>query len=194
LGVRSHSGWAAYVVLQGDAANPQLVARDRMKLCDPAIAGSKQPFHEAEPMRFDRAETFIRSCTTATAKLARGAITQIQKQTPLRGCCVLTASGKPLPDLRSILASHALIHTAEGEFYRDAIARACENCDVPVRRVRERDMDTELQKLPLTAAAAKARLAEFGKAVGPPWTQDEKLAALGAWLMLAVLPSRHHTS
>jgi hypothetical protein len=181
-------------VLAGDAKSPQLVTRDRMKLCDPAIAGSKQPFHEAEPMRFDRAETFIRSCTTATAKLARRAVTQIQKETPLRACCVLTAAGKPLPDLRTILASHALIHTAEGEFYRDAIARACESCDIVVRRVRERDMETEVQNLPVPAGAAKARLAEFGKQVGAPWTQDEKLAALGAWLMLAVLPSRHHAS
>jgi hypothetical protein len=39
--------------------------------------------------------------------------------------------------------------------------------------------------------AAKERIAAFGKQAGPPWTQDEKLAALGAWLMLAVLPSRH---
>ena len=191
LGVRSHSGWAAYVVLAGDAKDPQLLARDRMKLCDSAIAGSKQPFHEAEPMRFDRAEKFISRCTASTAGLAAQAIADIQRQNPVRACCVLTASGKPLPDLRAVLASHALIHTAEGEFYRDAIAHACESCRIVVRRVRERDMENELQKLPVPAAAAKARIAEFGKQIGPPWTQDEKLAALGAWLMLAVLPSRH---
>ena len=191
LGVRSHSGWAAYVVLAGNAKSPQLVARDRMQLCDPTIRGSKQPFHEAEPMAFDRAERFIRSCEKATAKLAQLAIAQIDRETPLRACCVLTAAGKSLPDLRAILASHALIHTAEGEFYRAAIAAACDSCQIAVRRVRERDIENELQKLPVTAAEAKMRLAEFGRQAGPPWTQDEKLAALGAWLMLAVLPSRH---
>lgn len=191
LGVRSHSGWAAYVVLAGNAKEPRFVTRDRMQLCDPTIKGSKQPFHEAEPMPFNRAEAFIETCTAATAKLARRALTQIHRQTPLRACCVLTASGKPLPELRAILASHALIHTAEGEFYRDAVAAACETCEISVRRVRERDMENELQKLPVTAVAAKERIAAFGKQAGPPWTQDEKLAALGAWLMLAVLPSRH---
>ena len=191
LGVRSHSGWAAYVVLAGNAKAPRLVARDRMQLCDPTIKGSKQPFHEAEPMPFGRAEAFIETCTAATAKLALQALTQITRQTPLHACCVLTASGKPLPDLRAILSSHALIHTAEGEFYRDAVAAACDSCQIAVRRVRERDMENELQKLPVTAAAAKERIAAFGKQAGPPWTQDEKLAALGAWLMLAVLPSRH---
>jgi hypothetical protein len=191
LGVRSHSGWAAYVVLAGDARDPKLVTRDRMQLCDPAIIGSKQPFHQAEPMTFDRAVAFIHACTTATAKLARRAVSQIDRETPLRACCVLTAAGKPLPDLRTILSSHALIHTAEGEFYRDAVAAACDRCEIAVRRVRERDMENELQKLPVTATTAKERIAAFGKQVGPPWTQDEKLAALGAWLMLAVLPSRH---
>ena len=191
LGVRSHSGWAAYVVLAGNAKDPQFVLRDRMQLCDPTIQGSKQPFHEAEPMPFDRAEAFIETCATATAKLARKALTQINRQRPLRACCVLTASGKPLPELRAILSSHALIHTAEGEFYRDAVAAACDTCEITVRRVRERDMENELQKLPVTAAAAKERIIAFGKQAGPPWTQDEKLAALGAWLMLAVLPSRH---
>jgi len=191
LGVRSHSGWAAYVVLAGNAKDPQFVARDRMQLCDPTIKGSKQPFHEAEPMSFDRAEAFIKTCTKATAKLARRALNEIHREMPVRACCVLTASGKPLPDLRAILASHALIHTAEGELYRDAVAAACDDCRIAVRRVRERDMENELQKLPVTAAAAKERIAAFGKQAGPPWTQDEKLAALGAWLMLAVLPSRH---
>jgi hypothetical protein len=191
LGVRSHSGWAAYVVLAGNAKDPQFVSRDRMQLCDPTIHGSKQPFHEAEPMSFGRAEAFIETCTKATAKLARKALTRINRETPLRACCVLTASGKPLPDLQAILSSHALIHTAEGEFYRDAIAGACDGCQIAVRRVRERDMENELQKLPVTAAAAKERIAAFGKQAGPPWTQDEKLAALGAWLMLSVLPSRH---
>jgi hypothetical protein len=191
LGVRSHSGWAAYVVLAGNAKDPRFVTRERMQLCDPSIKGSKQPFHEAEPMPFAKAETFIQTCTTATAKLARKALTRINRETPLRACCVLTASGKPLPDLQAILSSHALIHTAEGEFYRDAIAGACDGCQIAVRRVRERDMENELQKLPVTAAAAKERIAAFGKQAGPPWTQDEKLAALGAWLMLSVLPSRH---
>ena len=191
LGVRSHSGWAAYVVLAGDPKKPEIVARDRMTLCDVGIKGSKQPFHEAEPMPFAAAEKFIERCTTSSLKLANAAIDKVHRQTPVRACCILTASGRPLPGLEGILASHALIHSAEGEFYRDVIDEACSLKKIAVRRVRERDMETELQKLPIPVAAAKARMAEFGKILGPPWTQDEKLAAFGAWLMLALLPSRH---
>lgn len=193
LGVRAHSGWAAYVVLTGDPKYPDIVARNRMLLCDATIKGSKQPFHEAEPMAFAQAEQFIARCTAATAALAERALADIQKDSPVKACCVLTASGKPLPDLKGILASHTLIHAAEGEFYRNAIADACTRRKIAVRRVRERDVEVELQKLPLAVAAAKAHLSEFGKRLGPPWTQDEKLAAIGAWLMLALLPSRHAT-
>lgn len=194
LGVRSHSGWAAYVVLRGDPKHPEIVARDRMVLCDAAIKGSKQPFHEAEPMPFATAELFIARCTSATAALAGSAVAAIQKITPLSACCVLTASGRPLPDLRGILASHTLIHAAEGEFYRDAIDLACSRRRIAVRRVRERDVEVELHKLPVAVAAAKSRISEFGKLLGPPWTQDEKLAAFGAWLMLALLPSRRRST
>jgi hypothetical protein len=194
LGVRAHSGWAAYVVLTGDPKRPDIVARDRMMLCDAAIKGSKQPFHEAEPMAFAKAEQFIARCTASTAALAGDAVSKIHKSTPVKACCVLTASGRPLPDLKGILASHTLIHAAEGEFYRDAIAVACTRRQITVRRVRERDVEVELQKLPVPAAAAKARLSEYGKRLGPPWTQDEKMAAIGAWLMLALLPTRKSQS
>jgi hypothetical protein len=189
LGVRSHSGWAAYVVLAGGPRNPDIVARGRMQLCDASIAGAKQPFHEAEPMPFAQAEKFIARCTVSTAALADSAISEIRERSNIATCCILTASGKPLPELRKILASHALIHTAEGELYRDAIDRACTAQKITVRRIRERDIEIELEKLPLPATTAKLRIAAFGKLMGTPWTQDEKLAASGAWLMLAFSPA-----
>ncbi|HEY4941283.1 MAG TPA: hypothetical protein VII56_07630 [Rhizomicrobium sp.] len=190
LGMRSHSGWAAYVVLAGNPKAPEILARGRLDLCDAAIAGSKQPFHEAEPMPFSTAEKFIARCAASSAKLAAVAIGDLAARFAPKACCVLTASGRPLPDLRGILASHSAIHAAEGEFYRDVVAMACSDKGIAVRRVRERDMEAEIQALPVPTAAAKARLAEFGKQLGAPWTADEKLCALGAWLMLASLPSR----
>jgi hypothetical protein len=190
LGVYSHSGWAAYVVLTGSAKAPEIAARGRMQLCDVGIKGAKQPFHEAEPMPFAEAGKFIARCRAATAKLADKEIAAIAARTPVGSCCVLTASGRPLPDLKGILASHAAIHAAEGEFYRDAVATACTARGIAVRRVRQRDMEAEIQTLPVSVVDAKNRLAGFGKQMGAPWTQDEKLSALGAWLMLASRPSR----
>ncbi|MBV9992420.1 MAG: hypothetical protein JOZ72_14155 [Alphaproteobacteria bacterium] len=181
LGVRAHSGWAAYVVLGGDARAPDILGRGRMTLCD--SAETKMPFHAAEPMAFARGEAFIAQCRAVAAKLADREIEGIGA---VVGCCVLAAAGKPLPDLRTILASHALIHAAEGEFYRDAIAQACSRAGIAVTRIRERDVEAEAGHL----GAWRERLAAFGKTVGPPWTQDEKLASLGAWLVLAAKRSK----
>lgn len=181
LGVRAHSGWAAYAVLSGDARAPDIVARGRMTLCE--SAETKMLFHTAEPMPFARAQEFIAQCRAATAKLADQ---ELKNVGPVLGCCILCASGRKLPDLNSILASHALIHAAEGEFYRDAVAQACERAGVAVSRVRERDLEAQAEHL----SGWRERLADFGKKLGPPWTQDEKLSALGAWLVLAAKRSK----
>jgi hypothetical protein len=157
-----------------------------MVLCDHANFGSKQLYHHAEQMPFAQAEKYIRNCHAATRNLADQALRKIvHEQGLLGGCCVLTASGRPLPDLKSILASHSLIHAAEGVFYREAIANACERQSIPVQRLRERDVFDEANVLPLSEPDRRKVLENFGKQMGSPWTQDEKLSAMGAWLILA---------
>jgi hypothetical protein len=55
-----------------------------------------------------------------------------------------------------------------------------------VVEVRERDLEEQAARsLRRSAAELRARLAGWGRALGPPWTQDEKRAALVAWLALA---------
>jgi hypothetical protein len=189
LGVRAHSGWASAILLSGPAAAPQMLERRRIQLCDPGIEGSKQPFHHAEPMAFAGAERFIARCAKSTDECACSAIRAFEKaatarQCRLTCCGILTASGRALPDLKSILASHALIHAAEGEFYRDAVARACEHEKIAVLRVKERDVEdwtaARVGEQPL-----RSTVAALGKRLGPPWTADEKLATMVAWLVLA---------
>lgn len=192
LGFRSHSGWACAIVLAGPKTDPKILDRRRITLCDPSIHGSKQPFHEAEPMPFESAKAFIDSCTKSTDRLAAGELKALRKIADTNGVEIVgagltTASGRPLPDLRSILASHSLIHAAEGEFYRDALARTCVRAGIAVSRIKERETaDWTAARLNLTDTALKTRLADWGKALGPPWTADEKLATMAAWLALAI--------
>jgi len=56
---------------------------------------------------------------------------------------MLLASGRALPSLQKILASHALIHTAEGEFFRKIVSESCESCHIPVMGIRERELDKQ---------------------------------------------------
>jgi hypothetical protein len=97
------------------------------------------------------------------------------------GAAILLASGRPLPPLVKILGAHPLIHTAEGEFFRQAVRQACKKLQIPVTSIRVRELDTGVNK----GSALQQSIAGLGRVVGPPWTKDHKTAALAAALLLA---------
>jgi hypothetical protein len=190
LGLRAHSGWAALVAVAGSAAGIEIVARRRIELADPALPGSKQPYHVAEGRPPHEARALLDRLEASTEGLARKAFDEVLRELAgesrkPRVCGLLAASGRPLPALESILASHALIHAADGEHFRNALSRASEHFRLRVLRIREKEvLERASGALALSAEALGRRLAELGRAVGPPWTQDQKLAALAGWIAL----------
>ena len=196
LGLRAHSGWAALVAVGGSAASPQVLDRRRIEMADDPEA--KQPYHAAEELPLAKARALLdRFARVARERAAAGlgaALADLRAGGyDVVGAIVLTASGKALPGLESILASHALIHTADGEHFRDALAFAGKQHRVPVVRIREKDLVAQAAKaLGQSAPALQATVTAWGKPLGPPWTQDQKLSALGAWLGL-VLPAASYS-
>jgi hypothetical protein len=90
-----------------------------------------------------------------------------------------------LPPLEVILRSHPLIHAAEGEMYRDAVARACEALSLRVLRIPAKEMEARaVEALGMNAAAVRGKLAGLGKAAGRPWRSEQRECALAAWLAL----------
>lgn len=103
----------------------------------------------------------------------------------LRCCGLLLASGKPLPELPQILASHALIHSADGELFREALLYGSQRCGVETFTAKEKDLLARAAlELHLQPDALVRRLTDLGHPLGSPWSQDEKYAALVAWLSL----------
>ncbi len=196
LGFRAHSGWAAVVAVAGPLRSPAVVDRRRIELADTGIRGSVQPYHTVEEWELKEAEKFLKRCADRTRNLAQSALRAVleelrKKGHDVVGCGLLLSSARPLPDLAATLASHALIHTAEGEFYRDALVRAGEHFGLPVTGVRERELFARgATELGVAAGELERRVGEMGRAIGPPWRQDEKYAALAAWLALAAAPKR----
>jgi hypothetical protein len=190
MGLRVHSGWAALVVMGGTSGAPVVLARRRIVIFDAAIAGSKQPFHAAEAMELKKAEAHIARCTSSTRKMSREAFGAVVKEMraqgyEVMGCGLLLASGRPVGTLPAALASHTMLHTAEGQFYRDALREASEHFAVPVMGVREKELFARAtETLRIGENEIRRRVAEMGKAVGAPWSQDEKLAAIVAWMVL----------
>jgi hypothetical protein len=191
IGFRSHSGWAALSVLAGPLDFPAVIDRWRIELADLGIDGSKQPYHAAEKLDMRESEKVISCCGASTALLARDSINRAARELQRKGhrivgCGVLLASGRPLPALQSILASHALIHTAEGEFFRNAILQACADIGLPTTGVKEKELLMRCQEeLHIPEEELQDHLARMGRSIGPPWRQDEKFATLAAWLALA---------
>lgn len=150
-----------------------------------------QPYHAAEAIGLPAASELLRRCEEGSRRFALAAIRAAASEIRKHGCDVvasgiLLAAGKPLGSLEDTLASHAKIHTADGEHFRDAIARAADRCGLAVTRVRERDVwKKAAEKVEIPIESFQTRIAELGKTLGPPWRQDEKLAAAAACLALA---------
>jgi len=187
LGFRSHSGWAALVAVAGPVAEPIAVLRRRVEL---SRQTPRQPFHAAEGQPFAAAEDLVRRSTEEAAALAERAVKEAIADLRAMGheavsSGLLLAAGRPLPGLREVLASHALIHTAEGELFRDVLRQASLRCGLKLAAVRERDLEEQASRsLRRSPAELQRRVADWGRALGAPWTQDEKRAALVAWLAL----------
>jgi hypothetical protein len=191
LGVRMHSGWGVLVVVSGDSKSVEVVDRRRIAVTGPGVPGANQPYHYAATFELPEAQRHLATCAAASERLAVAAIGEVVRELDARdyqvvGAAVLLASGRSLPSLSKVLASHPLIHTAEGEFFRRAARKACERLNISVTAMRERDLDDQARSAFGNAASrVQRRISSLGRAIGPPWTKDHKTAALAASVVLA---------
>jgi hypothetical protein len=191
LGIRVHSGWGALVALSGKRGAEQVEDRRYIEIIDPQVPGAAQPYHFAEKLEIRTAEKHIAKCAAMANRLAAEGLRELSNALRDRGChlngaAILLSSGRPLPDLPGILASHAMIHAAEGDFFRQAFREACQSLNISVIGIREKELDHRATlAFGKRVSAMRQRVSEFGRSLGPPWTTDEKTAALAAAIVLA---------
>ena len=191
LGFRAHSGWTAMVALSLDKDGPSVLLRERPRLVETFTYEFRQPYHTAENMPLDKAREFISRVASSAKHLAEEAIHSAHRTLREQGYQLTQfglplTSAKPLPSLEKILSSHALIHTADGELFRQALIHAGRRCNLVVFTCEERELfATACRSLGMKGDGLVRVLIAIGKPIGAPWSQDEKLAALSAWLALA---------
>jgi hypothetical protein len=191
LGFRVHSGWTSLIALALEKNQPIILARQRPHLVATFSYTFRQPYHTAEKMDLAEARTFLQKQLGEARKLALQAIRAAQTEVTQQGyqltrAALLLASGRPLPELSKILASHSIIHAADGEFFREAMLHACARSNLSVSKIKDRELlATASSTLRQNPTALTRFIADLGKPLGCPWTQDEKLASLAAWLALA---------
>jgi hypothetical protein len=191
LAFAPHSGWAALVAVAGDVRAPEVVLRTRVEMTDPRLEGAAQPFHAAEGLPLARAETLIARYRESAAAMAVEAVRAAVADLRGRGCTpraagILSSAGREGATLEAILASHALIHTADGNHFRAALAEAARLSGLSVVRVPQKDVPERAGRaLARPAPKVIADVAAMKKQCGPPWGADQKAAALLAWTLLA---------
>ncbi|MGD0957027.1 MAG: hypothetical protein ABR953_09365 [Candidatus Acidiferrales bacterium] len=191
VGFRAHSGWTALIALAVTKGVPSVLARERVHLVETFTYEFRQPYHTAEKMPPDEGRAFISRVQIEARRLALHAIHKLKADLQEQGyslarCGLLLASGRPLPALPRILASHSLIHSADGELFREALLHASARLGLKALTIKERELlDSASQALHVKPNDLTRRVADLGRLLGPPWSQDEKLASLMAWLALA---------
>ena len=192
VGFRVHSGWAAVVAVCVEKGAPVVLVKQRVHLVETFTYEFRQPYHTAEKMLEGQPREFIARMQAEARRLAYRAVRELESRTQEQGvkltrCGLLLASGRPLPVLEKILASHALIHTADGELFREALLHASARCGLLDFRIKERELlDLAGRAFRRKPADIMRRVTELGRSLGSPWSQDEKFATMAAWLALRV--------
>jgi hypothetical protein len=188
LGFAVHTGWAAMVAVSS-GPTPSVEILDRRHLEMIAGRDRERPrfaYHAARELRLDAAERFIREVEELSLARATTALQATVNELGTRNYDVVASSiivgGGPLPaSLDTILKSHALIHTAEGELFRGAIRGASESLEIPVTEIRAKELHSRAATtLRISAENVEQHLKGIGRVAGRPWAKDQRDAYLAA--------------
>jgi hypothetical protein len=191
LGCRAHTGWAALVVVAGGVERAEVVFRGRAELGDPSGSVRRNAYHAARTLDLAAAADLVAAAERIAAREAAAALERTVREAAengavVRSCAVVVGASPGQARLERILASHALVHAAEGRLYQGALLQGAEACGlaaiaVPKQSIWEQGEAT----LGLGEGELREWIDELRREVGPPWAQDQKLAALAAWIALA---------
>jgi hypothetical protein len=186
LGFKPHTGWAIAVTIGGDAANPVVFDRRRVALCPDDLP--RQVYHHAQglsPARAVRAVVDVEDAVDITSNLV---LEELAGQAATHGDLVavgIVGEPRDVPDLKHVLASHALLHLAEGELYRSALDEAAQERGLRVSLMQPKGtLELAANALGVPAAAFGATLTGLRRALGPPWQADHREAAAAGLVAL----------
>jgi hypothetical protein len=188
FGFKTHSGWAALVVLSQDGEELTVVDRRRVELVEEPWA--KQPYHAAEELECEAARDLVQRGVEMVQRAAlsemKAAINRERDhKNEVTGCSVLVGAPMPDWDTDEILAVHFRMHKAEGALFQNALVRAAEKCKLRTFPVLENELLHEASnRLGTLADLLVKQIAGLGKSVGAPWGKDQKNAALAALMAL----------
>ena len=151
---------------------------------------AKQPYHAAEELKPAEARKVVKRGIDAAKRIAlremRNAVERTRESGfEVRNCGLVVGNPMPGWSVDEILAVHFRMHKAEGVLFRDVLAEAADACDLRLVAILEKQLLEHAQSaLKTSASSLSQRVAALGKAVGPPWSRDQKEATLAAMIAL----------
>lgn len=185
IGCRAHTGWAALVVVAPGPHAPEVLLRRRAELADPTGRVRRNAYQAARGLDPTDAAARVEAAELVAAEQATVSFEHIMRDFDVGACAVVTGAFDGAP-LESILASHALAHAAEGRLYQQALLQAAEALGLTRLAVPKRSIwEQAASALDIPEDELKDRIGALRHELGPPWAEDQKLAALAAWIALA---------
>ena len=187
LGFRPHTGWAAMVAVADNNGRVQVVDRRRAVLLDEKLP--PQVFHAAAALPAEEAAELIGRVRSDACDAAIAALEEVMGVLgDVLGVGVVAWQPAVPDELDKILASHQLMHAAEGDLYRGALEDGAGAVGLRVYQFLPSDLpSTAAAAVGLTTQVIADELTDIGRRVGPPWQRDQKDATLAAWSVLRLL-------
>ena len=187
IGLRAKTGRAIAVVLGGPPESPIVILKTEIRLTDPKVPATAQPYHEVMDLPWDKSQQAAARTARAIERVATKVLKEIIEELRANGQKVAAAGivGAPDRELARIGNPHIRAHAAEGVLFRHALELGARSNGLKLRAFSDRDFDkSAAAELGGDYAGLKQRLDHLRQAVAPPWRADEKHAAMAAWMVL----------
>jgi hypothetical protein len=146
----------------------RLLARTHVDLVGDDLPA--QAYHAAVGLPLAAAEELVRRWAEAAVTSAEACFAELMEDGRVVAVGI-AAVVRSVPAMDVVLRSHPLLHMAEGQLAREALAEAATRAGLPVHY-----LDPKGRHDP----AAVERTVALGRTAGPPWRKEHRMAALAA--------------
>ena len=185
IGLGPHSGWAVAVVVGLADGHVRAFDRRRIELISSDLP--RQAYHAAADLPPDDARRLVADVDASIADCSSKAFSAIRDAVSDHALVAVGVVGRSLdiPDVATVLSSHARMHASEGEQYRRGLGSAAEQLGLPVWRTDPKQLATEVaQALGWSSSRLTQEQAHIRATLGPPWQRDHKDATAAALIAL----------
>lgn len=149
---------------------------------------SHQPWHAEFELPAEESARVVPKALAAVERVALSALRELvgEVQTGQGAILGISLVAGSATDPESIHNPHMRAHAREGQLFPNALAAAARAMRIPaVTMVESEVFASAAAKLGKSPDAVKVAVTELGRAVGKPWSAEEKCAAAAAWITLA---------